>query len=479
MRGAGADQGLGQSNQDDNVMISNLDLNKPEVYFGAMDGLMETFQTRAEFKRTFVLTMLFLGDVSIPDSFLYASNYLWGSIKDDKRFETFVVHSLRNSAITPFFREDCGNSFVRNLKNIQETTAPTTLHPEAMQIADFFERSAVGIRRQYRLWPRQRVSVGYRQILERTLLSDHVPEGTEHLEKFWDQTQEIRSALIGEITPDDVGGFRRLDIYTAAHQYVLGKGEAVETVRDLWNNMTDAGLSEKIHRMLKWVNYCYYYNQGVMFQTDPGLSNLEEIDIEFSRHLALTQDGRQTSDKIEQMLLVPSTDAILTVDPNFLFELRNSEIGENYFKSVRAWQQLPTDDTTHQLLDSLTAYTEALHNVYITHGRNIANWAWLLRALVPVARSRWGRVGLDVGKEVATAAIEQAVPFIGLVSAIVGRSAAALYESLPMRVAEPLGRALGINRRVRIMIEPDKRLVTENKLVPKVTTDAAFNLGAG
>jgi hypothetical protein len=194
-------------------MTTTCDLNKPDVYFGAMDGLMEIFQTRTEFKRAFVFTMLFLGDVSIPDSFLYASNYLWGSIKEDKSFEKFIVLSLRSSAITPFFREDCGNSFVRNLKNIRETLAPTTLHAEAMQIADFFERSAAGTKRQYRLWPHQPVSVGYRQILERTLLSDYVPEGTELLEKFWDQTQEIRSAIIGEMRPDNVDGFRRGDLY--------------------------------------------------------------------------------------------------------------------------------------------------------------------------------------------------------------------------------------------------------------------------
>ncbi len=333
------------------------------MYFGASDNQMEPFQTMEDFKKVFVHNVLLMVDVAIPDIFLYISNFMVNQLDNHPSFSKFIAHSVGAGAIIPYFRSNCEGSFVENLRQIREMGI-VGLHDKADEVAKFFENSARGKVLRYQLWPDAPLSIGYKQLVESSLLTMSNSSRSAALEVFREETRDLREELFEEIPPDDRGGIRRGDILLAASKIAQRHGEPIAAFNDVWSKIADADLSRKLLRILKWASYCYYYNQGRSFDVKPGLSRLDELDVEFARLLDHQDHGEAEPHAIVEQVRLPSIDGLLTVDPEHLFCVRNSAKGEEYFKAISEWQTNPSKDNAEGMSQRLKEYANAITDVY-------------------------------------------------------------------------------------------------------------------
>lgn len=442
---------------------------KPEVYFGACDRQMEIFMDADSFRESLVYGLLFHGDLVVPDIFFYISTHLKEFILNDRLASNFIVTSTRHGAIIPAFRTDGTNSFRQNLDEIVRSNIQG-VHPESADIARILDAGLAGKRLYSRSWPKEPVSTGYRRTLERVLMSQDILEEFPGMEKIWNITKGAREYVMGAIHYDDLGGIRRGDIYNLVHAHFNGTKTSVHDVTQIWADIPDLAKIEQAKRLIKWINYCYYYNQGLMIGLNPGFSALDGIDIHFARHLVRLSDGKQEVNPITQEFRLPSAAALLTVDPPYLFEVRDSQLGEDYFSGLATWRQNPTEDTSRALLDALNRYISAINRVYLVRGKNIFNWLWHLKAHVPPAQSRWGKTGVEALKAMASDALSEAIPHIGLTS-IVGQVAATTYETMPATLRDKIGPPMGISASYRVDFEPTSKRV---RSLDGEVSDASF-----
>jgi hypothetical protein len=430
---------------------------KPSVYFGACDRQMEAFLDRNAFRRGLVNGILFHGDLIIPDIYLYISSRLAEIIDSDPAGYSFLRTCIRNGVVVPAFRKDTKGSFRDNLEDIQ-LEGIQGIHSSAANIADKLQEAAYGKRLNYLIWPTKPFSVGYKATVERVFLANNIPSGAPQLERFWDVTKEFRLAVVGETGQDSFGGFRRGDLYNSVARYLAAGSTPVHDIRIVWEGLEDQQQADSVRRMLKWINYCYHYNHGRMFGLSPALASMDALDLEFARLLAQLDFAQDSAIIFQQTFQLPSVDALLTIDSDRVLDVRDSDVGADYFVSLLNWQQHPSEDSAHVLLDRLDRYTSKLRGLFIEHGRSVLNWEWYLRALIPCGRSRWKSIAMELGKEIAG----NLIPGIGLMS-LVGKLAAATYESLPSSVQGALGPLLGIGKRVRIEAEQKTVRVGEDR----------------
>jgi hypothetical protein len=425
---------------------------KPEVYFGACDRQMESFLDSRSFQEALVYGLLFHGDLVITDIFFYISSNLKDSLLNDRLASNFITTSVRNGAIIPAFRSAATADFRQNLDEIIVSEIQG-LHEKAKDIAKILDDGLAGKRLYSRTWPKDPVSVGYKQTLERALLSKDILDRFPEIEGTWGQTKNAREAVMGAVTFDSYGGIRRGDMYNVIHAHFNKAKILVKDVTQIWADFTDHEAAKQAKRLIKWVNYCYYYNQGRMIGLNPGFSALEGVDVQFARHLAQLTDGQQDVAPVCDEFRLPSAAALLTIDPTFLFEVRDSQVGEDYFSSVAAWRLMPTEDTSQLLLEALRRYVAAINRVYLARGKSIFNWEWHLKAHVPPAKSRWGKLGQESLAAMAMEALGEVIPHIGLAS-IVGQFAATTYEWMPANMRDKIGPCMGMPMKSRLEFEP-------------------------
>jgi hypothetical protein len=444
-------------------------MHKPQVYFGAIDRQMEHFVDREAFRRALVYGVLFQGDLVIPDIFLYISNQLAEMVMTDEFGPLFLRSCLRNGAIIPAFRKDPHGSFRDSLQQINSQGIQGVLS-QASEIADTLQAMVRGKRLQYLLWPNTPLSVGYKATLERAFLSQSLPSGCSSLEQFWESTEKIRLEVIGGTPPDQLGGLRRGDVYNSLASYLHSSSNVVQDIRMIWDDLEDEHLASTAQRLLKWVNYCYYFNQGTMFALDPSLAALDNLDSEFARHLAQLQGGASGAPVFVNQFRLPSTDALLTVDPAYVFEVRDSEVGADYFDALAAWKDSPCPATAEVLLNSLQCYTSRLRGLYLERGRSVFHWDCSLRALIPGGPG-WRGVVRETVAEIGNSYASSVVPGIGLAS-IVGKVAAVSYEWLPAWAHDALDPLLGVGN-VRFDVEEQMTRIGEARQM-NLKTDASF-----
>jgi hypothetical protein len=421
---------------------------KPDLYFGASDRQMEGFVDLSAFKEALVYGLLFQGNLVVPDIFIYISSHIGSLLLSDNLAQNFIAHGFRSSAIIPAFRSETGESFRQNLTEIR-TAGIQGLHPDADKIAETLD-SGLGDRHLYRrTWPKEALSVGYRKILESYLFNKDAPEKFPDLADIWKDSLDFRTAIVEGVVPDGLGGFRRGDIYNALHKSINKSADAVQDIRDIWSPIKDPNKLHSVERILKWVNYCYSYNQGRMFSLKPNLSALDEIDMQFTSYLAGLQASTDAADLLSEEFRLPSASAILTIDPPYLFDIRDSDVGGTYFSSINAWRAEPTEEHAQLLLESLRTYTSAIRRAYFAKGKSMLNWEWHMKAHIPCGKTAWGEVGRGALGAIASEGAGAIVPHIGLIS-VVGRAAAAMYETLPASWRDKIAPGMGVDTRVRI-----------------------------
>jgi hypothetical protein len=459
-----------QLNHNDSITIHQLEveplfsgvrvlIGRQEYYFAASDLQMEAFVSRSSFVRAVLLHVLFHGDLVVPDVLLYISNHLYDVIGSGEPISRFIATGIRNGAILPAFRNGTNTTFTDNLAEIR-AQGIQGLHPGADKIRDFFEAAIRGKRLNFRTWPKEPLSVGYLRTLERVLLSEPTTS-TAAFEEMWTRSRALRQEVLGNTRRDDMGGIRRGDLMNATHLHVNKATDAVDDIRMIWNDLRDSALVDDVKKFLKWCNYAYQYNQGKMFNLGPSLTSMDDLDVEFSNHLTACAAKDETGSLWQDHFVIPSEEALLTVDPSYLFDVRDGVTGTDYFEAVEAWQRKPSDDSVNIFLDRLGAYSREINRLYIAKGRNVLNWEWHIKAHIPEDKI-WNRTGVALARDT----IGGLIPHFGLLS-LVGPLGAATYEWLPAAVA----RQLGIHNRVRIEVNPNvKRLRPESDQM----TDASF-----
>lgn len=420
--------------------------NKLEFYFGASDRQMESFIDGRSFRRSLVLNVLFHGDLVIPDIFFYISNYIHQTIVSDQPLRAFVAEALRCGAIMPAFRGDQHRTFTENLGQIR-TQGIQGLHAEADSICEYLEEAVRGKRQHYRLWPSDPLSVGYARTLKAAFLSDPSTNLSPQFEQVWARLKDIRTAVMEGVNADEFGGIRRGDVLNETYFRVSKKRARINDVRDIWGAAQDKTLASDIMTFLKWCNYVYQYNQGRMFGLSPSLASMDSVDIDFSRHLTALDEEAEAGTLWTDEFAIPSEDALLTIDPKYIFEVRDSETGASYFDAVDRWQREPSENSSNILLDCLQKYTSELNRLYIAKGRSVLNWEWFIKANVPEDKI-WNKTTIEVFKE----GIGELIPHFGLFS-LVGPLGAATYEWWPVSIIKQVG----INSRIRIEVETRAR----------------------
>ena len=433
-----------------------------EYYFGASDLQMEAFADRSSFERSVLLHILFHGDLVIPDVFLYISNHLHDVIGSDEPISRFVAAGIRNGAILPAFRNEANATFNDNLAEIR-AQGIQGLHPGADKIRDFLEAAIRGKRLNFRVWPKEPLSVGYLRTLERVFLTDPATSKSTNFEKVWTRGRALRQAVLSNTKRDNLGGVRRGDLMNATHLHVNKANDSVDDIRTIWKSLQDEALATDVKKFLKWSNYAYQFNQGKMFGLGPSLASMDDLDVEFSTHLAASSAEDEVGSLWNDHFVIPSEEGLLTVDPSFLFDVRDGPTGTDYFEAVDAWQRQPSADSSNVLLDRLGAYSREINRLYIAKGSNVLNWDWYIKVHLPEGKI-WNRTGVALARD----AIGGLIPHFGLLS-LVGPLGAATYEWWPPTVAKQLG----IRNRVRIEIDSrGRRLQPASDQI----TDASFTV---
>jgi hypothetical protein len=146
---------------------------KPEVYFGACDRQMESFCNYRSFQEALVYGLLFHGDLVVTDIFFYISSHLRAALLDDQFASNLIITSVRNGAIIPAFRREGTVGFQQNLNEII-AEGIQGVHERAAEIAKTLDEGLAGRRLHPMTWPKEPVSVGYKQTLEHALLSQNI-----------------------------------------------------------------------------------------------------------------------------------------------------------------------------------------------------------------------------------------------------------------------------------------------------------------
>jgi hypothetical protein len=415
--------------------------NSQEIYFGACDLQMEGFIDLTAFKRSMILGILFQGDLAIPDIFFYITRYIPEIIKSDGPARDFIASALRNDAVIPIYRSAGDTDFRSSLAKIR-TDEIQGVHPQADMVCDFLEKVVRGKKLHHRLWPDAAVSVGYRQILERCLGAEPASGISSNFEQFWNRTQDIRSAVFDRLRPDDRGGYRRGDVMNAVNFYFTKTQERIDDVKAIWSNLPDKSNVDDVKRLLKWYTYAYQFNQGRMFKLNPSLASMDDVDAEFSRELATLAKEDEAGVIWRDNFAIPGDAALLSIDPDFIFEVRNGPTGTSYFEAVENWQKEPSEQGSNILLDRLSKYTDELNRLFVAKGRNVLNWEWHFNAYIP-DRNIWNKTGLELAKD----AIGGVIPHFGLLSLVA--PIGATYQWWPVSMREKLG----VNNRIKFEIE--------------------------
>ena len=439
---------------------------------------MEAFGSAESFARTLLHGVLFLGDQVIPDIFLYISTPFCGAITANGALKRFIEESLRSGAIIPAFRSDTGGSFIDNFAEIRSQNI-LGLQPNAESVALWLQEAVKGVRLHYKIWPTAPVSVGFRKLLENTIFGTATSAESGIISTFLHDSEPIREAILSTASADSLGGWRRGDLQNIVGRYTgaIGPGGEINDISKVWQASNDAKTSETSRRLLKWINYCYHFNQGRMLELSPGLTALDDADMEFAVLLAQGNSEAHTESghHIASSFALPSTDALLSIDPAELLSIRSSNIGQSYFESLKNWKINPSESSAAELLSSLENYATHLTSAYLRKGKSYVNWEWFIHAAIPtgasIKRANLRDLALELGKEAISELAS--VSGLGLLS-LFGKTAAATFECLPGRAREIVAPVFGANQRIEFEIKDGLHKLKQAKVaVGKV--EASFD----
>jgi hypothetical protein len=312
----------------------------PNVYFGAADRQMEYFLDAESFYDSLVSSLLFQGNIVIPDIFFYISEHIADLVtrKSSNYFGTgenepsdFFIAGLQEGIVIPSFRNKGTESFRENYRSIVEEGIQGLL-PEAESIATSLENAAERSSRfDPSYWPEEYLSEGFEERTKEVLLTESATDQSPVLDRIWDNTREMREVCIPEaieVSNEQGRGLRRGTLYNSIARFLGLEDTTIDDIRDIVVRIEDPARRESVRYLLKWINYCYQVNQGEMFGLSPSLAKLDHVDIPFSEKFYPSRPVSSTTgdDHVEVLrttLKLPFVKQLFTVPPEELLDLRN------------------------------------------------------------------------------------------------------------------------------------------------------------
>lgn len=427
---------------------------RPEVYFSGGDRNMEPFIDDGAFLRSLVYGVLFHGDLIIPDIFFFISTRILSIFDNDENAWGFFSTCVRDGAAIPMFRKETHGSFNASLSGLIEDRIQG-IHSRAYEIANKLDDVCFGKRVHYRLWPTSPISVGFRNTLRHTLLSENISSSSTQFERFWEDTLEIRTTIINDTAPDNLGGLRRGDVFNSLAMHLQGKSREINDCREIWQSIRDESAINQARRLVKWINYCYHFNQGQSLSSHAGLSSLDALDTDFTLLLRSNFDSDEC-ETFQRSFSLPGAAALLTIDPRSLLDLRESKIGVEYYCSLLAYQKHPTADSAKMLIDALHQYTSSLRGLYLANGKHFLNWEKILLARIPAGKSAWG----GHVKDIAWTGAKKLAHAPSIMS-LAGKVASAAYVFMGEDWQRKLGPFFGMKK--TIQFETNSKLIKSNE----------------
>ncbi|MCH7974367.1 MAG: hypothetical protein IH949_10865 [Bacteroidetes bacterium] len=429
----------------------------PEIYFSGADKQMEAFFTPGSFYQHLLFAILFQGNVTIPDIFFYISNNLRDTILVNKNPHFF--YALSEGLIIPAFRSDVGGTFRKNLKEIQEQNIQGVL-PEAQQVASLLDEAILNSNRfSYRLWPNKQFSTEYENIVQDLFIENSPTTSDIDFNRLWEQTQKMREDIISEaVALTEGGGLRRGTIYNVIAKYYNLNFPIINDVKILFNNIKDLDELKKVRSIIKWFNYCYHYNQSKMFKLDLSLIALDRFDINFTEGFHIRLKETKSVNILHSTVEIPSADQLLTVKPKILFEIRNGEIGMQYFRLLTEWLKHPSVKTAESLLDGIQKYTSAICRTYIENGHNVIRPRYLLEAHIPASNSPASQFFANR----LLALIETLILPVGLIG-FVSDTISCGYYLFPGGLQKVINKIVQIDEVINFEITPERQLLINEK----------------
>jgi len=354
----------------------------PEIYFGSPDGQMLPFLNEREFRRGLVLSVLFQGDLVIPDVFFFDSPYLRRFILHERRspFSTWV----KSGMIVPAFRDSGDKSFMQCFERITASNI-VGVPEEAADIAKLLDKACL-LSREARTvyWPKERFDLGYKTVTTQAMMGELAVDDPRLIE-LWARTENLRIECFNDAlanSPDS--GLRRGELYKSIARYYKLSETAADDIRQLMDGASGPEDHADLRYILKWTNYCYHYNQGKMLGLMPSLQSLDALDVSFSRQLNRSGvNSDPCNEAIEQSFDFYSLDHLLSVPAGKLVEVRNSDKGVLYFSALQTYQANPNDETGGQLRERLTQYADSIRLTVVTSGASVVNPDLLLTLILP------------------------------------------------------------------------------------------------
>lgn len=443
----------------------------PKVYFGAADRQMEPFIDLESFHDSLVYAILFQGDVVITDIFFYASSHISNLVKG--RYKEFFLSALQCGAIIPSFRSSKNETFTENYKEILNEKIQTLLPNSESLVYIFQEAIDKTTRFTPYYWGNVSVGENFAKVVQSILLTDSEDRSNnDKFDKIWSDTYELKQrclySALNECSKNG-WGLRRGEIYNSILKelgYSNKIGESSDFIITLDSTVPT---TKNIRYLLKWVNYCYYFNQGKSFGLEPVLPKMDDADIvlenKFCHSLGNTTIGAEKSIELfSAELKVPSTSGILKISPEQLWNIRNGEEGALYFRALTDWQANPSEDRAMTLVEKLRSYTSALTNIYIKEKLDLFT---IIKPYIPTSSgnsSNWTELLFKLA--------EFHISILGNLS-FTGGLASSIYKLLPYNAKEFVNKNLGITKSLSLNVTDDKHSIT-NRL--NYTTESRLTI---
>lgn len=366
--------------------------NIPNVYFGAADRQMEFYLQYEPFLRSLLFGLLFQGNLVIPDIFFYISNHL-STLQFDKKNQNIIDYCIRKGYIIPFFRSETGGNFIENYKEIKEQGILGMLKnsEKISKKLDNSQKKASNFR--YGVWPKARLSVGFEKFARDLFIDNHPKNNSNQFNIIWERTEDLRkNCIIDAINNTSGEGLQRGEIYKSIINRLHIKNADPNDSRTIYENLKENEQKKDIRYFIKWVNYIYQFNQGIMFDLMPSLTKLDSIDIEFTDNIydKNKQENPENQEKkriVTFTSLIPTEKQLLTINFQDLFDIRDGEEGIEYFKNLSEWQNSPTDNLSNDLLNSIKKYITSIDNLFNRKGTLTNSPRYLIQTLLPISKN--------------------------------------------------------------------------------------------
>jgi hypothetical protein len=346
--------------------------------FNAMDGSLATLDATA-FDQSLVLNILFQDKVLVYDGTFFTCHNLIDHLKKRPGYQSLFEVACGRGLIVPAIRDPKIQSLEESARSLR-LQSPGYQLPEAEKYRDRIiyavDRSiAAGTTRPF-YWPANTrpLGEGYEEVVRKLLYQDRPPiyieqsiERTLYFQDLWERTRTWRTDIIDMASRRTLEsgqlGLRRQEIFNELGRSLgITPGHRDVTYDDLMKICPD---NLPITVFLRWLAQCHFINQARAFDVAINfpIYHLDE-DCVLDSILRSPRDeapSKEVGFRCEVTL--PAIGRLSQSMPDDLIAIR-LELGGEYLRSLRRWQEEANDDNLDHLKRSLKFYCEEISARY-------------------------------------------------------------------------------------------------------------------